>query len=746
MKKTRQRKVPAAGTTNAAPSPLDDPNNVLVGWKTGITLLNHDYLDVIMQMPLPGIVIFVHGVNSDGEWYKETEEGLCAGLNARLKRCDEHMAYPTPEGGQLTPATYLPELTADGFISPNMQSDTFMKDDDHFTPVIHFRWGYKAGLEELQEYGDSVYLNEENYWGGGPFANGCTSLPDMWGKGLSANMFLWMQVEHLNPTNNRQVYSCPPRPYYVLAALRLARLVESIRRKQADVPITIVCHSQGNMIGMAAAFLGDRLAPVADVRGLEGRCVADNYVLCNAPYSLVNSNFTEDWTEGHMKDKQGGTGRQTEAARIATLAAFFDIIRQPASRQQQVEDINKFVENNNHPFNAADDRKQYGYGIAPATCQRVTLYCNPHDQVISSMTVQGIGWRGLSKKEIDATKGVALLCQRVFAEGHRVGVKDEHRGVYRYWEDHYRKPEAGTHGYWFPESPTAEYSLVKGLKANQSFVGRVLSVLSAPFMIVATKLAGMHINALPDEKWEIQLTAPDLPKPFMPQALRFGAVEKKFEQSYESPGQSRDPRRVRGAGEPYAGDRPIKQREGEDKREDSDAALGNEDSEATMRYEDHARLRMQAKREGWAKNDQQVVGEEKSGEASAEYKEWRETKIKTYLAENIDTHATNHSTIMTNGMHAEAALAYDVAVGLCHIRDKDLHKLRMAADWRFLEGLEDDDPNKRFAEYFESGYFKKVTPYKWTTGPGSEGSMPDKIVDQREHPARKASPRRGGHP
>jgi hypothetical protein len=187
-------------------------------------------------------------------------------------------------------------------------------------------------------------------------------------------------------------------------------------------------------------------------------------------------------------------------------------------------------------------------------------------------------------------------------------------------------------------------------------------------------------------------------------------------------------------------------RKGEDEREANDAAKGNKDSEATMRYEDHARLRMQARREGWAKNDQEVAGEDKPEEASAEYKEWREKKIKTYLAENIDTHATNHSTIMTNSMHAQEALAYDVAVGLCHIRHDDLHDLRKAADWRFVKGLEKSDSNKRFAEYFESGYVDGVSPFKWVENPAGEGSMPNKIIDQREHPAKKASARRGGHP
>lgn len=218
-------------SSDAAPEPKGYLKGIFVGEKAGVTWLNGGYLDVIMREPLPGIVIFVHGVNSDGEWYTAAEKGLCDGLNDRLKRRDEHMAYPTPEGGQLTPATYMPELTADGFINPKMTHKAFIKGDEHFTPVIHFRWGYKANSKELQEFGEGIYLNEENYWGGGPFANGCTSLPDLWSEGLSDNLMLWLQIEHLNPTDDRIVFSCPPRPYYVLAALRLARLVASIREK-----------------------------------------------------------------------------------------------------------------------------------------------------------------------------------------------------------------------------------------------------------------------------------------------------------------------------------------------------------------------------------------------------------------------------------------------------------------------------------------------------------------------------------
>ena len=152
---------------------------------------------------------------------------------------------------------------------------------------------------------------------------------------------------------------------------------------------------------------------------------------------------------------------------------------------------------------------------------------------------------------------------------------------------------------------------------------------------------------------------------------------------------------------------------------------------------------MQARREGLVKKtDEHVIDEDKPEQASAEYTAWRTRKIKTFLADTIDTHATDHSTIMTNPMHAKKALAYDVAVGHCHIRDKDLHALRVAADWRFLAGLDDGDPNKVFSEYFLYGVFNKLSALDWAHADNSEGRMPDKIVDQRENPP----PRPHAHP
>ncbi|VWC04561.1 membrane protein [Burkholderia lata] len=37
---------------------------------------------------MPGVIIFVHGVNSTGEWYDAAEKALCEGLNERLNRDD----------------------------------------------------------------------------------------------------------------------------------------------------------------------------------------------------------------------------------------------------------------------------------------------------------------------------------------------------------------------------------------------------------------------------------------------------------------------------------------------------------------------------------------------------------------------------------------------------------------------------------------------------------------------------------
>ncbi|MFM9436082.1 pimeloyl-ACP methyl ester carboxylesterase [Janthinobacterium sp. CG_23.3] len=701
---------PADAAVPAA-KPQDDPKNIVVGMKCGPVSFNGEYLDALMQMPLPGVMIFVHGVNSDGEWYEQAENGLCAGLNERLKRCDEHLKFPTTEAGQLKAAKYIAEHTADGFINPKMNPDTFIQTDDTYTPVIRFRWGYKASAEELQKYGRGIYLNEKDYWGGGPFANGCTSLPDLWGPGLDTQLFLSLKVQSLNSTNDRQVYDTPPRPYYVLAALRLAKLVQSLRQKQADLPITIVCHSQGNMIGMAAAFLGDALYQDAGV--------ADTYVLCNAPYSLLDKNDSENYTQGGMKDPEGRGGRQTGAARAKTLATFFDIIRKRNSRQQSVASVDKYMANAAHGFTAQKDRSAHGY--QDSTYGRVTLYCNPHDQVISSVSVQGIGWRGLSMAEIKATGGDGVFAQRVFSQGFMVGQAKP--GEYRYWEDQHGQPKPKSQEFWHPESQAAEYNVSKAVDANTSVIGKIGAGLMVPFKLVS--LLDLRLNALPPEKWTIPLEARPLPVPFMPEAIIFGKSTTDFDTDTDAPGANRNKDAKYAAGDPYGGAKP----------DDKDAPKGTGQSEAALRYDDHAYLRMRAKREGKYESGDKVTEEDDPHTATAEYTAWRNKTIKNSMAANVDTHATDHSTTMTNPMHAQKALAYDVALGRCTVRGDDLRKLRTAADWRMLKGLDDGDPNKVFFEYFDTGWYKGTSVQKWANDNKSEGRMPAKIENRRENRA-----------
>ena len=706
---------------------MDEPTVITVGDGSGSTLLNESYLDVVMQLPLPGIVIFVHGVNSDGEWFQAAERGLCDGLNTRLARQRGEIVHANIDGGQLKAVEYLDDLTADGYLNPDKQPDTFIASDAHYSPVIQFRWGYKASAEDLQTYGDGIFLNEKNYWGGGPFANGCTSLPDLWGQGLNDQLFLWLHAQHLNPTNDRMVYACPPRPYYVLAALRLAKLIKAIREKQADVPITIVCHSQGNMVSLAAAFLGDRLGEVKDVAGKPGRCVADSYVLCNPPYSLLKKNLVEAWSGTGIAEKEFHWGRQTLKARTTTLKNFFDIIRKQAEKAQAPGKIDAFMKNQPHGFTAQADREQWGYGPNKSNHGRVTLYFNPHDQVISASPVQGIGWRGMSAEEINATGGDDMFCQRVFAEKFPVGKEGIEK--YHFWNDHHGaclKP--GSQSFWHPESPRAKYAIKKGADANKNWFAKVMTVVTAPVFYLVTAVIDIRINALPDENWETPLKAPKLPEPFEPKSMRFGKVSDVFDEGTDAPGASRDRERVREEGDPYDTD-------------EGGEAEGSKDTEASLRYEHHALLRMRARREdlykdsdkskGLYRDSEFVTEEDNLSGASDDYKAWRTKKIKEALAENIKAPATDHSSIMTNPEHAKKALAYDIPVGVCHIKGEDMRMYRQMADWRYLKGLNKKNDASKFFEYFGFGVFEDKSVYKWAKN-DAEGKIPGGIINETD--------------
>ncbi len=645
------------------------------------------------------------------------------------------MAYTGPAAGQLTPVSYIDSLTADGYINPQMWSGNYIKPDASFSPVIHFRWGYKANKEELKKYGTNIFLNEQNYWGGGPFANGTTSLPDLWNEGLNDRLFLWLTVQHLNSVSSRTVYSCPPRAYMVLGALRLAKLMETIRRKQADTAITVVCHSQGNMVGIAAAFLGDRLPDVTDPLGKSGRCVADSYVLCNPPYSLVPNNGTDSWAQRGIKDGKGNRGRESYVARASTLKAYFNILRERAGLEPDASVLDPEMANTRssdsggQSYNAAADRA--AYGLNGKTYGRVTLYCCPHDQVISAMTVQGIGWRGMSDEERSDTNADGVFSQRVFSSGYIVGEAGKH---YEYWGNDWRHDRNEKEGFWFPPSPLAKFALRRGLASDEGhFLAQFGTVATAPLLYLFNLFAHIPVNAEPDKKWKVLIDAPALPATFPPKAMRYGQVSAVWDgKDYSDFNEGRDP--------PADARDASKASDGKalDPADPYDSyagkRLGNEQSEASQRYEDHATLRMLARRKnepGWVDSHGKVVGEDDPTQASADYQKWRNAQINQILTAGVDNNATNHSTIVTNPEHAEKALAYDVAIGLCDLSAADFVMLRKAADWRFVKGLPPEDPNRRFAEHFQYGELNAQPLVEWLKS-DADASMPSKIIDERD--------------
>ncbi len=768
--------VPQTGTATDAAG-AGSPR-IAVASGQGINLFSHSDLVCLKQMPLPGVVIFVHGVNSEGEWFGAAEEGLCRGLNRRLGRLDDQMMYTGVEGGQMQPVQYMESLTPDGYLNPKLLPNTYVKDDPSFSPVIHFRWGYKAGKDELKQYGANIFLNEQNYWGGGPFANGCGTLADLWAQGLDDRVFGFLSVQAMNGTD-RLVYATPPRAYMVLAALRLANLIRSIREKQADVPITVVCHSQGNMVGITAAFFGDKMKPVSDPHGKTGNCVADSYVLANAPYSVVESNTIENWTQRRYKDTNGEHGRETFNSRIKTLDNFFHIIGKQSANEPAPDVVNQEMENdqpsaNGKPYKAETDRQAHGLkadGPYNKTFGRVTLYCCPHDQVISASPVQGIGWRGMSAEEISKANGGGIFTQRVFATNWMVG--DPSQKQYNYWSNDWRAAvRKGDHDFFYPASSKAEYGLKRELRGDHSLPGALTAALVAPVIKIGLLLADMQVNAPPprigpNKTWEVPLEAPALDEPFVPKTMKYGSpmkeialtgadgvtVKGQFNESYDPPSAARDASKStaeKNENDPYDSFKGDPSKLGSGEAAAATDAQGTEASEAAQRYEDHAVLRQEARRDvqdlhikpaDWVTKDGVVVGEDNPSNASADYSAWHRNRISTILLDGQRNNPTNHSITMTNSEHAEKALAYDLAIGVCHLSADDWWKLRIEADWRMWRGLDKDNPAVKYASYFKDGVMEDVPNDRSVTGEASlyewahridEARMPKGIEDHRE--------------
>lgn len=342
---------------------------------------------------MPGVIIFVHGVNSEGEWYDPAEAALCQGLNERLKRRDlEANTYSNTDGKRSVPRH-------------------IKKGDEGNSPVIRFYWGYRApnGTEQKWritlrntngfDYGTPQCTDENGpwYWGGGPFQNGTNNLPQLWShEGMKRHLF-GVDMESLNTEADRQLQDAPPRDYYTHAAKRLANLIDRIRQECPRDTVTVMSHSQGTMIALAATALCKERAP-------------DALFVMNSPYALEDK-ITDALT--------AGGDRPTTQARVNTFRNIAARIKQDKrtfseSELAQLqcgasEDMN-FWRPDNERQSGIHERDNHG---------RLYVYFTPHDRVMGSSPLQSIGWQGVNDQVL-ATLGDNVK-QRMLARGTPVG-------------------------------------------------------------------------------------------------------------------------------------------------------------------------------------------------------------------------------------------------------------------------------------------------------------------------------------
>lgn len=244
--------------------------------------------------PLPGVIILVHGVNDLGVSYPAQEAGLCQGLNDRLSRED------------FAAAGYrLPSPQRDDKLEADPDAIYYRRDGQGYGPVIPFYWGYREQRSKVQtntphgQYLDrhGNRLDKSSAQGGGPFANATSTLPDMWDGGFKA-YFGGLNWKNADPTH--PLRPGPDRRYMVLAALRLAGLIEAIREASKHDTVTLIGHSQGCLLSLLAqAFLEEwKQRP------------ADTLILNHPPYSL---------DEPLLERSQTASAQQSTYARLATL-------------------------------------------------------------------------------------------------------------------------------------------------------------------------------------------------------------------------------------------------------------------------------------------------------------------------------------------------------------------------------------------------------------------------------------------
>ena len=379
---------------------------------------------VAAKRPMPCIVIAIHGVNDDGQFFPVLDRHICEGLKKRLGRDD----FFPHKWETWTPEGKVPVLDHKSESTPACVTRIA---EEGRSPLIPFHWGYRPVdhqtyrqdqqryLSQLRVHNSSPDLPYSTYYRerraetqnrdnlnnwldgafakeGGTFANATTNLVDMWGPGPNGGMYgIAAKLKTAFGDSSSPMHPNPHRIYYVHAAQRLADLIIRIRAETnigLDA-INIIAHSQGTEIAILANFI------VAESKLRPADCV----IMCNSPYGL-------DPTAAELALPGKHPSRD---ARVQTLANFVRVMHENRNQVSAKRIVTIGVANKNAWDNPDHSRDNFGH---------VYNYFCPQDSVVSLPNIQGIGWQGVdnSAKQTISAAGPNFF-QRVFSDGPTVG-------------------------------------------------------------------------------------------------------------------------------------------------------------------------------------------------------------------------------------------------------------------------------------------------------------------------------------
>ena len=226
---------------------------------------------------------------------------------------------------------------------------------------------------------DDIQKKGPYIWGGGPFQNGTNNLHSLWSDyGFDENLagISGAKLQYLNEDKDRLLTNAPPRKYYSHAAKRLADLLDLIRDKYPNDTVSIISHSQGTMISLAAVALAKK-GP-------------DTLFILNSPYAMHNSQLNE--LSIPQKERISPSGREN------TLSSIIEKIAKQSTHLSSVGYkglcVGKFTDKTNwkpegeNVIRAGKIQERDNHG-------RTYIYFCPHDRVMGSLPLRSIGWQGL---------------------------------------------------------------------------------------------------------------------------------------------------------------------------------------------------------------------------------------------------------------------------------------------------------------------------------------------------------------